>query len=188
MKSCTPIVTILAAALQAAGCVPDYRPAPMPKPAAPVTRTAKAPPGPQPAPQSPAGTVPPSPAKSPAGSSAAVSLPPPSGFASLPPPKAGTMPIQLSTGIGLAQTGPEGTIMSFSVLYQFVQGEPPSSVGYFLVIGRAQGAPAKVPARLSREGNLMALMPWRPEEGPFQAHVEDQSGTRLSDSIDLRPP
>jgi hypothetical protein len=142
--------------------------------------------------QSPAGTVPPSPAKSPAkspaGLSAAVSLPPPSGFASLPPPKAGTMPIQLSTGIGLAQTLPEGTIMSFSVLYQFVRGEPPSSAGYFLVIGRAQGAPAKVSVRLDREGNLVAPMAWRPEEGPFQAHIEDPSGIRLSDSIDLRPP
>ena len=76
--------------------------------------------------------------------------------------------------------------MSFSVDYQFTQGEPNTS-GYVWVIQRAQGAPAKQPVRLARQGNLPILIPgWRPEEGPFQSHIEDRSGNRLSPSIDLR--
>jgi len=98
------------------------------------------------------------------------------------------MPIQLSTGVALAQTGPEGTMMGFSAIYQFVHGQPHPSIPYVWVIQRAQGTPARIPVRLNAEGNLLTYRPWRPEEGPFQAHFEDQSGTRLSDPIDLRQP
>ncbi len=98
------------------------------------------------------------------------------------------MPIQLKTGVALAQTLPDGTGVGFSVDYEFVEGEPRSGVEYFCVFDRAQGKPARIPLRLEQKGNLM-LYPrpyWRPEEGPFRAHIEDRSGNRLSQTIDLR--
>ena len=96
------------------------------------------------------------------------------------------MPIRLATGVALAQTGPDGTLMSFSVDYQFTAGEP-NAAGYVWVIERAQGAPARQPVRLARQGTLPALIPgWRPEEGPFRSHIEDPSGNRLSASIEMR--
>ena len=95
-------------------------------------------------------------------------------------------PIRLATGVALPQTGPEGTLMSFSVDYQFTAGEP-SPAGYAWVIERAQGAPARQPVRLERQGTLTALLPgWRPEEGPFRSHLEDAGGNRLSASIEMR--
>jgi len=76
--------------------------------------------------------------------------------------------------------------MSFSVDYQFTQGEP-DPAGYVWVIERTRGQPARLLGRLAREGNLMTLIPgWRPEEGPFQTHIEDRSGKRLSTSAELR--
>ena len=58
------------------------------------------------------------------------------------PPSAGTnqTSIQLSAGVALPQTGPDGTLMSFSVDYEFAQGEP-STDGDFWVIERARQAP-----------------------------------------------
>jgi hypothetical protein len=76
--------------------------------------------------------------------------------------------------------------MSFSVDYEFTEGEPSSS-GYVWVIERAHGSPAKQPVQLARQGNLPILIQgWRPEDGPFQAHIEDRSGNRLSAVIELR--
>jgi hypothetical protein len=39
-------------------------------------------------------------------------------------PAANQPAIQLSAGVALPQTGPDGTLMSFSVDYAFLQGEP----------------------------------------------------------------
>ena len=98
----------------------------------------------------------------------------------------GQQAIRVSTGVALPQTGPDGTLMSFSVDYEFTQGEPGSSA-YIWVIERAHGGPARQPVQLARQGNLPILIQgWHPEDGPFQTHIEDRSGNRLSAVIDLR--
>lgn len=76
--------------------------------------------------------------------------------------------------------------MSFSVDYQFVEGEPGTSE-YFLVIDRASGPPATEVVRLGRQGTLAVFLHgWKPEEGPFKARLEDQKGNRVSDPIPMR--
>jgi hypothetical protein len=95
-------------------------------------------------------------------------------------------PIQLSLGVSLPQAGPEGILMSFSVDYE-MQIEP-SKTTYVLVIEREQGKPAKIERKLSKKKDrLVALISgWHPEEGPFQAHLEDNKGKRLSNNVVLR--
>jgi hypothetical protein len=94
--------------------------------------------------------------------------------------------IKLSAGVALPQTMPEGAAMSFSVDYRFTEGLP-AATPYVWVIERSWGEPAKVPVTLDdREGNLMTFVPqWRPNEGPFQAHLEDNQGRLLSDTVEL---
>ncbi len=76
-------------------------------------------------------------------------------------------------------------MMMFSVDYE-VQGEPNTS-GYVWVIERAHGKPARLDHKLEKKGTLQAAMVtgWRPEEGPFHSHLEDRSGRRLSESIEM---
>jgi hypothetical protein len=105
----------------------------------------------------------------------------------MPPPSMAqpALSIQLSTGVALPQTGPEGTLMSFSVDYEVGQADP-SSAGYVWVIERAHGAAHKQKAQLAKKGNLMVLIQgWQPEDGPFKSHIEDAKGTRLSESIEM---
>ena len=95
--------------------------------------------------------------------------------------------IRLSAGVALPQTGPTGILMSFSVDYKFTAGEPNPTSPYVWVIQRAKGGPMRVGVRLGQKGTLPALIGgWRPEQGPFQSHVEDANGNRLSRSISLR--
>lgn len=95
--------------------------------------------------------------------------------------------IRLSAGLALPQTGPTGILMSFSVDYKFTAGEPNPTSPYVWVIQRAKGGPARVGVRLGQKGTLPVLIGgWRPEQGPFQSHIEDASGNRLSRSISLR--
>jgi hypothetical protein len=104
----------------------------------------------------------------------------------MPPAPAAGPSIRLSTGVALPQTGPDGTLMSFSVDYEFTEGQPESG-GYTWVIERAHGASAKQKAQLSSRGNLMALAPgWKPEDGPFKSHIEDLKGVRRSESIEMQ--
>jgi hypothetical protein len=99
--------------------------------------------------------------------------------------KGGAEEIKLSAGVALPQTGPEGILMSFSVDYESPRA--PGNAAYVWVIERTKGKPAKVPARLTKsQGNLMAMIPgWRPNQGPFQAHLEDKAGKRISASVEL---
>jgi hypothetical protein len=95
--------------------------------------------------------------------------------------------MRLSTGVALPQTGPNGTLMSFSVEYEYVQGEPASS-GDVWVIERVHGEPTRQNVTLSKQGDrrLYVLIDgWQPENGPFHAHLEDANGNRISDSIEL---
>ncbi len=109
--------------------------------------------------------------------------PSPSGSGAAAAPK---MPIQLSTGVALAQTLPDGTAVLFSIDYQFLGEEPQASTQYIWVIERARGKPGRIVVQLEKKGTLQTVSPWRPEEGPFQGHIEDGSGNRLSPTIDLR--
>ncbi len=80
--------------------------------------------------------------------------------------------------------------MSFSVDYEFAQGQP-NTAGYIWVIERARGAAAKLPVKLAAKGNLQIVMTttnWRPEEGPFHSHIEDRQGNRVSESIEMFQP
>ena len=96
-------------------------------------------------------------------------------------------PIQLSAGVALPQTLPDGTAMGFSVDYQFVQGQPDPNAAYVWVIERSQGTPSRQSVKLSPRGTLQGFVAeFRPEEGPFQTHLEDGRGNRLSPTMPLR--
>ena len=95
--------------------------------------------------------------------------------------------IRLSAGVALPQTGPTGTMMGFSVDYEFTQGRPNPSSPYFLVIEAAKGPPARIRVQLGGKGTLPGfVVGWRPEHGPFEGHIEDAGGNRLSRAIPLR--
>jgi hypothetical protein len=106
-----------------------------------------------------------------------------------PPPTVAQQSIQLATGVALAQTGPEGTMMMFSVDYEVAQSQSSTS-GYIWVIERAHGAAAKVEVKLTAKGTLETALTvnWRPENGPFHSHLEDWQGHRLSESIEMLQP
>jgi hypothetical protein len=147
------------------------------------------PPGPEAAaakPKSPSAAMPAEPSKpapAPQHSTAAASP-----FAAEPHTSgaAGEPSISLSVGIALPQPTVDGTVMTFSVDYEFTHGGPGSS-GQVWVIERARGAAAKKPVQLARDGNLAIVVKgWRPEDGPFHTYIEDQSGRKLSPRIELR--
>ena len=101
---------------------------------------------------------------------------------------ANSYPVTLSTGVALAQTGPDGVLMSFSVDYEF-DDQPNASCEYLWVIKRSRGEPAGIPVDLQQKGTLQTLVPkWRPEEGPFEAHIVESCDGRkreVSKSIAL---
>ncbi|MEN6452069.1 MAG: hypothetical protein ABFC96_16385 [Thermoguttaceae bacterium] len=126
-------------------------------------------------------------------SSAAQQTPPalapaPAAPAVAPPQPASTAAssVALSTAVALPQTGPDGTMMMFSVDYE-VSGQP-AAEGYVWVIERAHGEAAKVRVALKNKGNLVAppmTKGWRPEDAPFHCHLEDLRGNRVSESIEM---
>jgi hypothetical protein len=120
---------------------------------------------------------------------ASPSAPPSSSTARVPPPAQGVS-IHLSAGVALPQTGPEGTMMGFSVDYEFDQGQPQPSEEFVWVIERSQGEPAKLSKKLKPKGSLdtFLITGWRPEQGPFRTSIEDSRGQRVSDKVDLRAP
>jgi hypothetical protein len=186
MRRCFYAVLVSSVVLGLVGCEDDSTPNPEPKTGAPVV---------QPSPSSPTPRTP-SPSPADANTNAAHEKPVPQS----PPPAAPTAPsaatpppvtaptqlrIQLSTGVALPQTGPEGTLMAFSVDYEVAQGEP-GSESYVWVIERTHGAAHKQKAQLAKKGNLTILVQgWQPENGPFKSHIEDAKGARLSESIEM---
>ena len=96
--------------------------------------------------------------------------------------------VRLSMGVALPQTGPQGTLMSFSVEYVAAVSDS-HSADYVWVIERAHGARNKRSIRLDKEGTLAILINgWHPTDGPFETHIESGSGSRLSRSIELIGP
>ncbi len=177
------------------GCSEDYVPALRPKTIPEPEKSAAAEPTPEPSPAAESPPVQPSATREPAPLPKSGPISPPrSGSAPAnplpskpPPPMANRHSIELSTGVSLPQTGPEGTMMMFSVEYEFVLGEPNSKAGYVWVIEREKGAPVKKAISLKNSDTLtLAISGWRPEYGPFRSHIEDRDGKRLSASIDMR--
>ncbi len=108
-----------------------------------------------------------------------------------PPPtetkRAATTAIKLSAGVALPQSLPTGTAMGMSVDYVFQAGDPLPSQAYVWVIEPGKGSQVKQAVQLKRSGTLQAFFTQlRPEHGPFQSHIEDSNGTRLSKSISMR--
>lgn len=97
------------------------------------------------------------------------------------------MQVRLSAGVALPQTLPDGSVMTFSVDYEFLPGYTPGSQSrYVLVIERPQGPPGRFPVQLRLRDTLAIFTNWPPSEGPFRAHLEDGFGQRISDSVELR--
>ena len=114
--------------------------------------------------------------------------------AATPPAKAlRKLDIQLSTGVSLAQTGPDGTLMSFSIDYQFTATPPVAGARYGVVVQRRDGQAVLQEEKLKVSDTVQLLVPkWRPEDGPFYAFiVELNSQDRpiaKSESIELTGP
>ncbi len=97
------------------------------------------------------------------------------------------MQVRLSAGVALPQTLPDGSVMTFSVDYEFLPGFSPGSQSrYVLVIERPQGPPGRFPVQLRTKDTLMVITSWPPSEGPFRAHLEDAYGQQISDVVELR--
>ncbi len=95
--------------------------------------------------------------------------------------------IRLSAGVALPQSLPTGTAMGFSVDYQFTANQPTGPVPLFWVIEGGKGQSVKQPVQMTSRGTLQGFVTqFRPEHGPFNCHIEDKSGNRLSKSIALR--
>ncbi len=175
MKYASHVLFILLAAVSSGGCSGDYKVAPVPA-----------------AESGPEGTIAPQ--------SAATPLPAPD--ASVPvqttenkthagagaaSTRYGGSRILLSAGVALAQTLPTGTAMGFSVDYRFKQGGPITGSRYVWVIEGTKPEPVRQDVQLGMQGTLQTFVPqWRPENGPFRCHIEDDSGQPLSESEALR--
>lgn len=101
--------------------------------------------------------------------------------------------VRLSVGLALAQTTPEGTLMGFSVDYEFHGAAPSSGAKYGFMLRRGDGQTVVQPSSLESEGNLSTLVPsWRPEDGPFQGAIVELNANdetvAQSDWIELTGP
>jgi hypothetical protein len=81
--------------------------------------------------------------------------------------------IQLSTGVALAQTLPDGTSVLCSIDYQWVSGGAQQGVEYVWVIELGNGQRMSGPANVSkRSGTVQAILRGvKPDQGPFKAAV-----------------
>jgi hypothetical protein len=94
---------------------------------------------------------------------------------------AAAFPIRLSAATALPQTGPEGTLMSFSVDYKAAEYKPSSGARCVLVVERADRKRVEQPAEITLSGTwALFVQGWPPESGPFEAHVEEisEAGSR----------
>lgn len=97
-----------------------------------------------------------------------------------------SLPVELSVGVALPLTLPEGTVMSFSVDYEFVDGAPPRQESFW-VVTNGQGEAFRQPCQLSAQGNLSGFIPqWRESDGPFRSRIEDAQQRPLSNWIEMR--
>lgn len=118
---------------------------------------------------------------------------PSSGSAASPPPAIDSDPIQLSHGVALAQTGPDGTTLLFSVDYEFKWSAPNSSMAYRLVIRSNTKKSESRDVTLSAKGTLeMRAEELKLEDGPFTAVLWARGSERMvrtiSNEITLESP
>jgi hypothetical protein len=191
MRRRLSVTYCLLVVLAIAGCSNDSTVSSQVRPDAPVARPIPPPPPPPPPPPASkadatgiTGSEPPAAMAKPGEPSATPATPP-----RLLPAVVQQKSIQLTAGVALAQTGPEGTLMMFSVDYEVVQGDP-NAMGYVWVIERARGNSAKVDVKLKPNATLTTAIGggWRSEDGPFHCHLEDRMGNRVSESIEMHEP
>ena len=185
-----PFVVIVATV---AGC--SYEPAPMPPRDAAAPSTAAAPKASGPsalATQTPAASAPA--AIAPAAIAPAAKGPAPTGVAPTASPSTAVpvtnpapadLPVQLSAGVALAQTLPDGTQMGFSVDYQY-RDATTFPLAAVWVIQRPNGTPARLSVQLQASGTLATFVRWPPNEGPYQCRIEDTAARPLSADASLR--
>ncbi|MEX0700970.1 MAG: hypothetical protein WD069_02635 [Planctomycetales bacterium] len=105
-------------------------------------------------------------------------------------PPAPPFPIELSLGVALPQTLPEGTAVGCSLEYRFVQGGPDPSWRYAVLAQAANGAQSIHEVPLRQRDTLNWFVAWRPGDGPFHARIvgrgPDGTQRQLSDVIELR--
>jgi hypothetical protein len=89
--------------------------------------------------------------------------------------------VSLSAGVALPQSLPQGTVMGFSVDYEFSGGGPVSGRRYLMVIQPRGGTAAEVEFQPAASGNWTAFVPeLGPNQAPFTAQVVElaEDGTR----------
>lgn len=76
--------------------------------------------------------------------------------------------------VALPQTGPNGTMMSFNIQYEFTKRKPAASDQYYLVIRGKRGFREEWHLTdLDVQGGFTAIVDgWKPEFGPFSATME----------------
>ena len=120
----------------------------------------------------------------PAGTGGAAAPPAP------PSTPAASANIRLSAGVALPQSLPDGTAMGFSVDYRFVEGSPSETLKYVWIIQPASGEPTVVPVELESSDTLQTFTKFRPEHGPFQCYLAEESASGehapLSDPLSMR--
>lgn len=79
--------------------------------------------------------------------------------------------VRLFQPVSLPQTGPNGTLMSFNIRYEFTKGRPQQGRHYYLVIFGSQGLEASWRVdHPEKVGSLVAFVDgWKPEYGPYRA-------------------
>jgi hypothetical protein len=111
---------------------------------------------------------------------------------SVPPAaSAAAVQVRLSAGVALPQTGPTGTMMGFSVDYEFANGRPDGAAKYAWIIQRVKGPEAAVSVKLKAKGTLQKfLLDWRPSDGPFTSTLVElrPNGSKhpIATSVTLR--
>jgi hypothetical protein len=98
-----------------------------------------------------------------------------------PPDPTDKSPVVLSAGTSLPQSTPAGPAMSFSVDYKVARPLNTTSARSLLVIKAKGGKRSGQPTQLEKSGTLTVIVNgWQPEDGPFEAFVEEVSrdGTR----------
>jgi hypothetical protein len=139
-------------------------------------------------PAAPTYTPPPtSPPAAPASPASGSPSPPP--VTSTPPPapaSGGDVDLHLKVGVALPQTGPNGTLMGFSVDYYLIAGslheEARYSKFYWVIEGMEGFRLATQIPQLKQSDNLLLLKDgWRPENGPYRCYVveERRDGKRI---------
>jgi hypothetical protein len=100
------------------------------------------------------------------------------------------LPLAISQGQSLAQTGPNGTMMGFACQYQFRAGSRSAKSKYVLIVKNASKKSAEIPFQSEEKGEFDAFVDgWRPADAPFEGHFEeivDKANRRaVSASIDF---